>query len=59
MFGTGEIILLVVVVTMVFGATKIPQLGKALGEGIRNFKKATQEDSIDVTPPKIEQDKKG
>ena len=53
MFGTGEIILLVLVVTLVFGASKIPQLGKALGEGIRNFKKATSEDSIDVTP-KIE-----
>ncbi len=59
MFGTGEIVLLLVVVTMVFGASKIPQLGKALGEGIRNFKKATQDESIDVTPPRIEQDKKG
>ncbi len=50
MFGTGEIILLVLVVVLVFGAAKIPQLGKALGEGIRNFKKATTDDSIDVTP---------
>lgn len=50
MFGTGEIILLVLVVVLVFGAAKIPQLGKALGEGIRNFKKAITDDSIDVTP---------
>lgn len=50
MFGTGEIILLVLVVVLVFGASKIPQLGKALGEGIRNFKKATSDDAIDVTP---------
>lgn len=56
MFGTGELILLVLVVVLVFGASKIPQLGKALGEGIRNFKKATQDDAIDVspTPPKID-----
>ncbi|MBI5494247.1 MAG: twin-arginine translocase TatA/TatE family subunit [Deltaproteobacteria bacterium] len=51
MFGTGELIVLVLVVLLVFGAAKIPQLGKALGEGIRNFKKATHDDAIDVTPP--------
>jgi sec-independent protein translocase protein TatA len=40
-----------VVLVLVFGAAKIPQLGDALGKGIRNFKKASREDdSIDVTP---------
>jgi sec-independent protein translocase protein TatA len=58
MFGTGEIILLVLVVVLVFGAAKIPQLGKALGEGIRNFKKATTDDSIDVTPKLDKPDEK-
>jgi sec-independent protein translocase protein TatA len=49
--GTGEILVILVVVLLVFGANKIPQLGDALGKGIRNFKKATREDdSIDVTP---------
>ncbi len=52
-FGFGEIILILVVVLLLFGGTKIPQLGEALGKGIRNFRKSTTEDdSIDVTPEK-------
>ncbi len=46
--GTGELIVLLVIVVLIFGVNKIPQLGKGLGEGIRNFKsslKAAQEDS--------------
>lgn len=50
--GFGEILVILIVVLLIFGANKIPQLGDALGKGIRNFKKATREedDSIDVTP---------
>jgi sec-independent protein translocase protein TatA len=49
--GIGEILVVLVVVLLIFGANKIPQLGDALGKGIRNFKKATRDDdSIDVTP---------
>ncbi len=47
-----ELLIILVVLLLVFGANKIPQLGDALGKGIRNFKKASSEhdDSIDVTP---------
>jgi sec-independent protein translocase protein TatA len=47
-----EILIILVVLVLVFGANKIPQLGDALGKGIRNFKKSQREedDSIDVTP---------
>ncbi len=46
-----EVLIILVVLVLVFGANKIPQLGDALGKGIRNFKKAsTEDDSIDVTP---------
>ncbi|OFX25061.1 MAG: hypothetical protein A2V77_05625 [Anaeromyxobacter sp. RBG_16_69_14] len=47
-----EVLIILVVLVLVFGANKIPQLGDALGKGIRNFKKATgkDDDSIDVTP---------
>jgi sec-independent protein translocase protein TatA len=46
-----EVLIILVVLLLVFGANKIPQLGDALGKGIRNFKKAsTEDDSIDVTP---------
>jgi sec-independent protein translocase protein TatA len=46
--GTGELLIILVIVVLIFGVNKIPQLGKGLGEGIRNFKtslKAGQEDS--------------
>lgn len=51
--GTGEIILIFLVVMVVFGATKLPQLGDGLGKAIRNFKRAVNTQSeIDVSPKK-------
>lgn len=55
MFGLGvtELVIILVIIVVVFGAAKLPQLGKGLGEGIRNFKKSVSEpDEIDVTPEK-------
>jgi sec-independent protein translocase protein TatA len=53
--GFGEILIILVVVLLIFGANKIPQLGDALGKGIRNFRKASREDdAIDVTPERPE-----
>ena len=53
MFGTQDIILLGVIVVVLFGATKLPQLGKGLGQAIGNFKRAVNEpETIDVTPEK-------
>lgn len=50
--GMGEMLIILVVVLLVFGAQKLPQLGDALGKGIRNFKKAANElnSDVDVTP---------
>lgn len=48
--GTTELIIILVIVVLVFGVNKIPQLGKGLGEGIRNFKsslKSGQEEPKD------------
>jgi sec-independent protein translocase protein TatA len=41
MFGLGfpEIALILVILVVLFGASRIPELGRGLGEGIRNFKK--------------------
>jgi sec-independent protein translocase protein TatA len=36
--GTGELLVILAIVVLIFGVNKIPQLGKGLGEGIRNFK---------------------
>jgi sec-independent protein translocase protein TatA len=51
--GTGELVVVMIVVLLVFGASKIPALGDGLGKAIRNFKKSVNEDpAIDVTPKK-------
>lgn len=55
MFGLGmqELVVIMIIVIVLFGATRLPQIGKGIGEAIRNFKKATSEpDEIDVTPKK-------
>ena len=53
MFGTQDIILIAVIVVVLFGATRLPQIGSGIGQAIKNFKKGISEaDEIDVTPPK-------
>jgi len=51
--GLPELLVILVIVVLVFGAGKIPQLGKGLGEGIKNFKDAMRDgqstDSKDAT----------
>jgi sec-independent protein translocase protein TatA len=37
--GLSELLVILLILVVLFGATKIPQLGRGLGEGIRNFKK--------------------
>lgn len=49
--GVGELVLILVIVTVVFGATKLPQLGDGLGRAIKNFKRSVGSlNEIDVTP---------
>jgi len=55
--GGGEIILILALVLILFGAKKLPELAKGLGTGIKEFKKATREvteevsNAMDDTPP--------
>jgi sec-independent protein translocase protein TatA len=55
--GGGEIILILAIVLILFGAKKLPELAKGLGQGIKEFKKATDNasaglrDAIEETPP--------
>jgi sec-independent protein translocase protein TatA len=44
--GMPELLVILVIVLIIFGAGKLPQIGEGLGKGIRNFKKATDE-SVD------------
>ena len=51
--GLLEIVLILVVVVLVFGANKLPQLGEGLGKAIKNFRKASSEpEEIDLTKVK-------
>lgn len=46
--GGGEIILILAIVLILFGAKKLPELAKGLGQGIKEFKKATHNASEDM-----------
>lgn len=51
--GMGEMLIILVIVLIVFGATKLPQLGHGLGAAIKNFKRAQQgDDEIEVSKKK-------
>jgi len=56
--GTTELIIILVIVVLVFGVNKIPQLGKGLGEGIRNFKSSIKEINADSDDKKKSEDEK-
>ena len=48
--GFGELALILVIVLIIFGAGKLPDIGEGVGRGIRNFRKAVKmPDAIDVT----------
>lgn len=53
MFGIGmqEILVILVIGLLIFGANKLPEIGGGLGRAIRNFRRASSEpDEIDITP---------
>lgn len=48
--GPNQILLILLIVVIIFGAKKLPEIGGGLGKAIRNFRKATTEpDEIDIT----------
>lgn len=57
MFGLGmsELLVILVIILIIFGAGKLPEIGGGLGKAIRNFKDATRETN---EPGKIDTDKK-
>jgi len=63
MFSVGptQILLILLIVLVIFGAKKLPEIGGGLGRAIRNFRKAsTEPDEIDITDSKktADQDRK-
>lgn len=56
--GTSELIIILVIVLVIFGAGKLPQVGSALGKGIRNFKEGMRDESEAKSEEKKIEDKK-
>ncbi len=57
--GFTEFILIVLIILIVFGAKRLPELGRGIGMGIRNFRKALKEPTeIDITPKDKEKEQK-
>jgi sec-independent protein translocase protein TatA len=52
--GTGELIIILIIALVIFGGSKIPELGAALGKGIKNFKKGLSSIDEDETKKEIE-----
>ncbi len=58
-FGMPELIVILVIVLVVFGAGRLPEIGGALGKSIRNFKKASDgKDEIEIKPKRDDEEKK-
>ena len=58
--GMPELIIILVIILIIFGAGKLPEIGSGIGKGIKNFKKATKEVEAeeDKEPEKLENNKK-
>ncbi len=57
--GTTELILILVVVVIIFGVGKLPEIGSGMGKAIKNFKKASDGSHIDITADDKQMGKKG
>ena len=55
--GPWQIILIVLVVLLLFGGRKIPELMKGLGQGMKEFKKATKDESAEEDEEDAEKEK--
>ncbi len=58
MLGTGEIIAIVLVVLLLFGGRKIPELMRGLGKGVKSFKQGMNEIEEEIKKPLDDLDKK-
>jgi len=56
--GFPELMIILLIILVIFGASRLPEIGSGLGKGIKNLKKALKgEDEIDVSPKKEKKEK--
>jgi sec-independent protein translocase protein TatA len=53
--GVTELAIILLIVVVIFGASRLPQLGKGLGEGIRNFKSSIKTGGEDKDAPQVKE----
>ena len=53
--GMPELLIILVIILIIFGVGKLPEIGSAIGKGIKNFKKSVNEPEDSTTPAKKEQ----
>ena len=60
MFGLGyqELLIILVIVLILFGANRLPMLARSLGSSMKEFKKGVNEAKVEETPAKKEEEKK-
>ena len=60
MFGLGyqELLIILVIVLILFGANRLPELARSLGSSVKEFKKGVNEVKVEETPVKKEEEKK-
>ncbi|MDH7514832.1 MAG: twin-arginine translocase TatA/TatE family subunit [Bacteroidota bacterium] len=56
--GTGEIILILLIILIFFGAKKIPELAQGLGRGLKEFRKAAKDIQEDISLDERKSDEK-
>lgn len=54
-FGMGELLIILLIVVIIFGASRLPQLGRGMGEGIQNFRDGLKSKGGDKPAEKPEQ----
>ena len=57
-FGMGELVIILLIILLLFGASRLPEIARALGKSIKEFKKAGKEIKSDIEEATKDEEKK-